>query len=136
MAVKKAKKSLAAKPAAKSVKQTKQQKQPKQSSGKDKQTRVEILRNLAEATGLSKVQVESIFTSLTDMIVSHMRKKGSGEFTIPMTGIKVRRVKKKATKARKMISPLTGQEVVIAGKPARHAIKISPLKVLKMAVVE
>lgn len=109
---------------------------PKQNLGKDKQTRIEILRSLSDTTGLAKGEVEGLFSALTDMIIAHMRKKGSGEFTIPMTGIKVRRVKKKATKARKMVSPLTGQEVTIAGKPARHAIKISALKVLKEAVVE
>jgi nucleoid DNA-binding protein len=108
----------------------------KQNFGKGKQTRIEILRSLSDTTGLSKVQVETVFSVLTDMIVSHMRKKGSGEFTIPMTGIKIRRVKKKATKPRKMVSPLTGQEVTIAGKPARHAVKISALKVLKAAVKE
>lgn len=104
------------------------------SIGKDRLTRIEILRVLAEKTNLSKAQIEKIFFSLTDLIISHMRKKGSGEFIIPMTGIKIRRVKKKATKSRRMISPLTGKEVMIAGKPARHAIKISALKVLKSAV--
>ncbi len=108
----------------------------KQNIGKEKQTRIEILRTLSENTGLAKNEVESVFSSLTDMIIAHMHKKGSGEFTIPMTGIKVRRIKKKATKARKMVSPLTGQEVMIAGKPSRHAIKISALKVLKQAVAE
>lgn len=109
---------------------------PKPNVGKEKQTRIEILRSLADSTGLAKTEVESVFSTLTEMIISHMKKKGSGEFTIPMTGIKVRRVKKKATKARKMVSPLTGQEVTIAGKPARHAVKISALKVLKEAVRE
>lgn len=121
--------------AVKSVKKVKKS-NPKQNLGKEKQTRIEILRTLSDSTGLAKGEVESVFASLTEMIISHMRKKGSGEFTIPMTGIKVRRVKKKATKARKMVSPLTGQEVTIAGKPARHAIKISALKVLKQAVAE
>lgn len=120
MAIKKAKKSGVA----------------KQSLGREKQTRIEILRTLSDNTGLSKSQIETVFSSLTELIVSHMRKRGSGEFTIPMTGIKVRRVKKKASKPRTMVSPLTGQEVEIAGKPARHAIKISALKVLKAAVAE
>lgn len=109
---------------------------PKQNLGKEKQTRIEILRSLSESTGMAKGEVETLFSTLTEMIIAHMRKKGSGEFTIPMTGIKIRRVKKKPTKARKMVSPLTGQEVTIAGKPARHAIKISALKVLKEAVAE
>lgn len=117
------------------VKKTKKSSQ-KTSFGKEKQTRIEILRALSEVTGLTKTQLESVFCALTDLIVAHIRKRGSGEFIIPMTGIKVRRVKKKATKARKMVSPLTGQEVVIQGKPVRHAVKISALKVLKTAVAE
>jgi nucleoid DNA-binding protein len=104
--------------------------------GKDKLTRIEIFRTLADNTGLPKVHIESVFAALTELVHSHMRKRGSGEFTIPMIGVKVRRVKKKPTKARKMVSPLTGQEVTIAGKPARMAVKISALKPLKLAVTE
>jgi len=60
-----------------------------------------------------------------------MKKRGSGELTIPKTGIKLRRIKKKATKARRMVSPLTSKEVTIAAKPARFAVKLSALKTLK-----
>lgn len=118
------------------VKKSKKVAQAKQTLGREKQTRIEILRSIADTANLSKVQVESVFEALTALITAHIRKRGSGEFTIPMAGIKVRRVKKKATKTRKMVSPLTGQEVVIAGKPARSAVKISALKVLKEAVQE
>ena len=103
----------------------------KSSVQKDKQTRVEILQALAEQTNLTRVQVESIFDAMNKIIAGHMKKRGSGEFTIPKTGIKLRRVKKKATKARRMVSPLTGQEVVIASKPARFAVKLTALKTLK-----
>lgn len=98
---------------------------------KDKQTRVEILQTLAEQTNLTRVQVESLFDAMNKVIAGHMKKRGSGEFTIPKTGIKLRRVKKKATKARRMVSPLTGQEVTIAAKPARYAVKLTALKTLK-----
>ena len=101
---------------------------------KDKQTRAQILNQLSEVTNLSKVQVESVFEELNKLIASHMHPRGSGEFTIPMSGIKIRRVRKKATKARNMVSPLTGQEVTIASKPARNVIKLSALKVLKDTV--
>lgn len=101
---------------------------------KDKQTRIEILQTLAEQTNLTRVQVESLFDAMNKIIGSHMKKRGSGEFTIPKTGIKLRRVKKKATKARKMVSPLTGQEVTIAAKPARFAVKLTALKTLKEMV--
>lgn len=101
---------------------------------KDKQTRVEIMQEIAEQASLTRVQVETVFDSLHGLIESHMRKRGSGEFTIPKTGIKIRRVRKKASKARKMVSPLTGQEVTIAAKPARQSIKVSALKILKEMV--
>lgn len=104
---------------------------PKVSVLKDKQTRIEILQSLAEQTNLSRVQVESVFDALNSVIEGHMKKRGSGEFTIPKTGIKIRRIKKKATKSRKMVSPLTGQEVTIAAKPARNTVKLSALKILK-----
>lgn len=98
---------------------------------KDKQTRIEILQSLAEQTKLTRVQVESLFDALNKVIEGHMKKRGSGEFTIPKTGIKLRRIKKKATKSRRMVSPLTGQEVTIAAKPARFTVKLSALKTLK-----
>jgi len=103
----------------------------KVSAHKEKQTRIEILQTLAEQTNLSRVQVESLFDALNDIIEGHLKKRGSGEITIPKTGIKIRRIKKKATKARKMVSPLTGQEVTIAAKPARFSVKLSALKTLK-----
>jgi hypothetical protein len=101
---------------------------------KRKQSRIEILRAISDNTGLPKAHVSSVFSALNDLVHSHMHIKGSGEFTIPMIGIKVRRVKKKATKARRMHSPLTGTEVLIPGKPVRAAIKVTALKPLKLAL--
>lgn len=118
------------------IKKAKKSSNPKQTIGREKQTRIEILRSIADSTGLPKVQIESVFSALAELLHSHVRKRGSGEFTIPMAGIKVRRVKKKATKSRKMVSPLTGQEVEIAGKPARLAVKLTALKPLKAAAAE
>lgn len=103
---------------------------------KQKQTRIEILQTLAEKTQLPKVQVEKVFMELVNLISGHLCKKGSGEISIPFTGIKIKRIKKKASKARKMISPLLGEEVSIAGKPARNAVKVIVLKTLKDMVVE
>lgn len=101
---------------------------------REKQTRIEILQALAQKTTLTKTQVETVFDELNKLMVGHLRKKGSGEFTIPKTGVKILRVKKKPSKARTMVSPLTGQEVTIAAKPARHAIKVTALKTLKEMV--
>lgn len=108
----------------------------KQGFSREKQTRLDILRAISNNTGLLKVQVESVFLELSELLNSHMHKRGSGEFTIPMTGIKVLRVKKRATRSRTMLSPLTGQEVFVPGKPGRLAIKLSALKPLKEAVLD
>lgn len=113
------------------VRVKKEQSTAKTSVQKDRQTRIEILQALADQTKLTKVQVESVFDVMNKIIAGHMKKRGSGEFTIPKTGIKLRRIKKKATKARHMVSPLTGKEVVIAAKPARFAVKLTALKTLK-----
>ncbi|MDB6095983.1 MAG: DNA-binding protein [Francisellaceae bacterium] len=103
---------------------------------KEKQTRIQILQTIADTAELSKVQVKNVFMVLSELLKGHMKKKGSGEFTIPMSGIKVRRIKKKATKARTMVSPLTNKEVVIPAKPARTGIKVTALKSLKVAISE
>lgn len=103
---------------------------------RDKQTRSQIFQAVSELTGLPKVHVEAVFSATADLLQGHMKKRGSGEFTIPMTGIKIRRVKKKPTRPRNMVSPLTGQEVVIPAKPARFAIKLTALKTLKSTVSE
>ena len=101
---------------------------------KEKQTRVEILQNLSDRTGLKRVDVEAVFTELAKLVTSHLKKRGSGEIMIPKLGLKIRRVKRKATKKRKMVSPLTGSEVVIPAKPARDDVKLVALKALKEAV--
>jgi len=98
---------------------------------KDKQTRIEILQTLSDKTGLKRVEVEAVFTEMAKVIKAHMRKQGSGEVMLPKLGLKIRKVRRKATKQRTMVSPLTGKEVVIPPKPARDDIKLIALKGLK-----
>jgi nucleoid DNA-binding protein len=45
--------------------------------------------------------------------------------------MKVKVVRKPATKARKGINPFTGEETVFKAKPARNVVKILPLKAIK-----
>ena len=63
-----------------------------------KQTKTQIIASLAETTGLSKKDVAGVMSALGDMIEGHMKRRGSGEFTIPDTGVKIRRVRKPARK--------------------------------------
>ena len=97
----------------------------------EKQTKQQIITDIADETGLSKKEVAAVFAALGTKIVQHMKPRGSGDFTIPDTGIKVRRVVKPKTKARMGRNPFTGEEIKIPAKPARKVIRLSALKALK-----
>jgi nucleoid DNA-binding protein len=62
------------------------------------------------------------------LIKSDLKK--HGVFTVPGL-MKIKVVKKPATKARKGINPFTGEPAVFKAKPARKAVKVTPLKGLK-----
>lgn len=96
-----------------------------------KQTKTQVITAISESTGLPKKDVAAVFSTLGDMITSHMKRRGSGEFTIPDTGVKIRRVKKPARKARMGRNPATGEAMKIAAKPASTVVRVSALKALK-----
>jgi len=98
---------------------------------KDKQTKAQIIQAIVDETGIAKKDVTTVFGSLGDLITRHMKKNGSGEFQIPDTGVKIRRVKKPARKSRMGRNPATGEMIKIAAKPAQTAVKVTALKALK-----
>ncbi len=99
-----------------------------------RQTKRQIIVDLAEETGLDQKQIASIFEALGRKIEAHIKPRGSGEFTIPDAGIKVTRVLKPRTKARMGRNPGTGETIKIAAKPARKAIRLTALKSLKIKI--
>ena len=101
---------------------------------KERQSRAEIFQTIAANTGIKRIDVEAVFDEMAKLVKSHLAKKGSGEIIIPKLGLKIRKVRRKATKERTMVSPLTGTEVVIPSKPARDDVKLVVLKPLKEAV--
>lgn len=96
-----------------------------------KQTKTQILTAIAEATDLPRKDVAAVFSTLGDMIAGHMKKRGSGEFSIPDTGVKIRRVVKPARKSRMGRNPATGEPMKIAAKKASTVVKVTALKALK-----
>lgn len=96
-----------------------------------KQTKAQIITAISEQTGLSKKDVTAVFSTLGDMITAHIKKRGSGEFAIPETGVKIRRVVKPARKARMGRNPATGEPMKIAAKKASTVVKVTALKALK-----
>lgn len=98
-------------------------------SGKAR-TKGEIYRELCDRTGLTRKQVVTVFDEMSGLIKKDLGKRGPGTFTVPGL-IKVRVVRKPATKARKGTNPFTGEEMMFKAKPARNVVKATPLKALK-----
>ena len=99
-----------------------------------KMTKTQIIASLAETTGLTKKEIAAVMSGLGDLVTAHIKKRGSGEFTIPETGVKIRRVVKPARKARMGRNPATGEEIKIPAKKASTAVKCVALKALKETV--
>ena len=93
-------------------------------------TKTEMLTEIAEATELTKKQVQSVLDELSIIIERHVKKKAVGQFTLPGL-MKIMVQNKPATKARKGTNPFTGEETVFKAKPARNTVKVRPLKKLK-----
>lgn len=93
-------------------------------------TKSQILSDIADETGLSRKQVQGVFDSMSGLIKKDLGKRGPGVFSVPGL-MKVKVVRKPATKARKGINPFTGEETTFKAKPARNVVKVLPLKALK-----
>ncbi len=92
-------------------------------------TKSETLNYIADKTGLAKKDVGAVFDSLA-MLMKRDLKRGPGVYTVPGL-MKVKVVRKPATKARKGINPFTGEEMMFKAKPARNVVKVLALKNLK-----
>jgi nucleoid DNA-binding protein len=93
-------------------------------------TKSEVVSGIADATGLTKKQVNSVFEAMAGQIKKSLSNRGPGAYTVPGL-MKLVVVRKPATPARKGINPFTGQETMFKAKPARNVVKIRPLKNLK-----
>jgi nucleoid DNA-binding protein len=89
-----------------------------------------LYQSLAEATGLTRKQIGSVFDAYTDIIKKDVGKKGPGVVLLPGL-LKIKRVTKKATGPRQGRNPATGEPMMIKAKPARTVVKAYPLKSLK-----
>ena len=93
-------------------------------------TKAQIISELAEKTGLSKKDVQSVFGAMLDMIKRELGKRGPGEFVVPdMMKLKVRAIA--ARKERKGIDPFTKEERIFPAKPASRKVRATALKKLK-----
>lgn len=94
-------------------------------------TKSEILAQISKDTGLTKKQAGEVFESLHGIVRKSLR--GAGVFTLPGL-LKLKVIKKPATKARKGINPFTGEETTFKAKPASKKVRAAALKSLKEMV--
>ncbi|MDZ7805415.1 HU family DNA-binding protein [Thiohalophilus sp.] len=111
-------------------KKTTAKKAPAVKTIKEPMTKSALYALIAERTELQKKQVAAVFDELATIINGHVKRNGAGVFTLPGL-LKIKVVRKPATKARKGINPFTGEPTVFKAKPARNVVKAQPLKALK-----
>lgn len=105
-------------------------KKPTVKSIKDPFTKTMLYSTIAERTDLKKKDIVAVFDELANIINGHIKRNAAGVFTVPGL-MKVKVVRKPATRARKGINPFTGEPTIFKAKPARNVVKVQPLKALK-----
>jgi nucleoid DNA-binding protein len=125
-----ARKTVAKKKPAAAAKKVVAKKPPKLSVGNKPFTKTQFVGAISEQTGLSRKEVNSVLDVISDIIAVHLKKNGPSAFSWPGI-LKMKVVKKPATKARKGINPFTGEPTVFKAKPASRKVKVLPLKQLK-----
>ncbi len=93
-------------------------------------TKPQLLTAQSDNTGIARKDVVAVMDELTSLIERHIKKRSAGQFMLPGL-LKIRAIKKKATKTRKGRNPFSGEEIMVAAKPAHTVVKINPLRVLK-----
>jgi nucleoid DNA-binding protein len=92
-------------------------------------TKAQVIAEISELSELDKKSVSRVFDGLTELIKKQLRR-DPFEFVIPGL-LKLKAIKKPATKDRPGINPFTKQPITIKGKPASKKIRASALKALK-----
>ena len=93
-------------------------------------TKAQVVAEIANASDLDKKSVGRCFESLQELIRKQLSTRGPGEFVVPGI-VKLRVVKKPATKERQGINPFTKEPITIPAKPASKKVRATALKALK-----
>jgi nucleoid DNA-binding protein len=92
-------------------------------------TNEEIIDRLAEATGLSRQQVDGVLVELANLVKKSLGQ-GPDEFTLPGL-LKLKIVHKPASEARTGVDPVTSRETEVEAKPARNVLQVVPQRELR-----
>ena len=120
------------KPAARTKPKPRTAKRTVQAIQKQKYSKTQILKEIAQNTNLTRKEVSAVLEQLEILIERHIKKRSIGEFTLPGL-LKIRSVVRPARPARKGVpNPFAPGELMnIAAKPKSNRVKVMPLKKLK-----
>ena len=96
-------------------------------------TQVQMTTEIAADTGLTRTDVAKVLESLGDQVYRHLKARSCGQVKV-LGMFNVTKVQKPARKARQGINPFTGEQIMIAAKPASMVVKVRALKGLKEMV--
>lgn len=93
-------------------------------------TKARLFAAISEETGLSKKDVAAVFDAFVRILHRHLKKRAAGEMNfLGLAKFKVST--RKASKARSMVHPVTGEKVEVPAKPAHRIVRIRALKAVK-----
>ena len=119
-----AKKAPAAKATAKAFKPT---------TSSKVRTRSQVIAELATASDVKKTVVKEMFDNLATIIGADLSSRGPGVFSF-FGLMKLKTVKKPATKERTGVNPFTKETQVFKAKPASKKVRVRPTKALNALV--
>lgn len=94
-------------------------------------TKAQVITEISNTTELDKKSVNRVFDCMQELIRKQLVGRGApGEFVVPGL-VKLRVVKKPATKERQGINPFTKEPITIPAKPASKKVRATALKALK-----
>ena len=98
-----------------------------------KLSKAQLMKELAEKTGLKKSEVEGVFDALHTIIRRELRS-SAGEITALPGLLKIKKKDVPAKPARPGRNPATGETIMLKAKPASKGVKVTALKGLKEMV--
>ena len=96
-------------------------------------TRSQVIAELATASDVKKTVVKEVFDNLATIIGADLSSRGPGVFSF-FGLMKLKTVKKPATKERTGVNPFTGETQVFKAKPASKKVRVRPTKALNALV--
>src|SRR5688572_32382230 len=93
-------------------------------------TKAQVIAELANSTDLDKKSVSRVFEGLSELIRKQLSSRGPGELVVPGL-VKLRVVKKPATKERQGINPFTKEPITIPSTPASNKVRAPALTATK-----